>query len=127
MVDNDCLGTLLRELCVQNRRHPMSCKLCGRENGRAFNGEVAIHFPGRDGLNKAIVWVFPKLSVCLRCGFRGVHGSRKRNECVDEWQSRRRIGDLSRVSTALAALISAIRENFGGERCGHGRSHSVVY
>jgi hypothetical protein len=69
MVDNDCLGTLLRELRVQNRRHPMSCKLCGRENGRAFNGEVAIHFPGRDGLNKPIVWVFPELSVCLRCGF----------------------------------------------------------
>jgi hypothetical protein len=31
-----------------------------------FSGELAIHFPGLEG--KPIVWVFPKLSVCLKCG-----------------------------------------------------------
>ena len=29
---------------------------------------MALHFPGLDGLNKPIVWVFPKISVCLDCG-----------------------------------------------------------
>ena len=33
-----------------------------------FNGEVAIHFPGREGLTKPIVWVFPKLTICFDCG-----------------------------------------------------------
>jgi hypothetical protein len=36
---------------------------------RDFSGEIAIHFPGLDGLDKPIVWVFPKLLVCLDCGF----------------------------------------------------------
>ena len=47
----------------------MTCQVCGSGQGRAFNGEIAIHFPGLDGLNKPIVWVFPKLLVCLDCGF----------------------------------------------------------
>jgi len=46
----------------------MSCgQQCSTEI-MTFNGELAIHFPGLEGLNKPIVWVFPKLSVCLRCG-----------------------------------------------------------
>ena len=48
---------------------PMSCESCQAEKRRVFNGEVAIHFPGLKGLNMPIVWVFPKLNVCLDCGF----------------------------------------------------------
>lgn len=33
-----------------------------------FNGEIAIHFSGLEGLDKPIVWVFLKLLVCLNCG-----------------------------------------------------------
>jgi len=47
----------------------MSCKGCHSNNQSAFNGEIAIHFPGLKGLDKPIVWVFPKLAVCLECGF----------------------------------------------------------
>ena len=47
----------------------MSCKSCQSQNQRNFNGEIAIHFPGLKGLDKPIVWVFPKLLVCLDCGF----------------------------------------------------------
>jgi hypothetical protein len=47
----------------------MSCKSCQSENQYLFNGEVAIHFPGLQGLDKPIVWVFPKLLVCFNCGF----------------------------------------------------------
>jgi hypothetical protein len=39
------------------------------DNHNTFNGEIAIHFPGLKGLDKPIVWVFPKLAVCLECGF----------------------------------------------------------
>jgi hypothetical protein len=46
----------------------MSCRYCSAET-RIFNGEIAIHFPGLKGLDKPIVWVFPKVLVCLDCGF----------------------------------------------------------
>jgi len=47
----------------------VSCKSCLSANTRNFNGEIAIHSPGLTGLNEPIVWIFPKLSVCLDCGF----------------------------------------------------------
>jgi hypothetical protein len=47
----------------------MVCKGCHSEKQSVFNGEIAIHFPGLEGLDKSIVWVFPKLVVCLHCGF----------------------------------------------------------
>jgi hypothetical protein len=47
----------------------MTCKGCHSDEQSVFNGEIAIHFPGLEGLNKSIVWVFPKLVVCLHCGF----------------------------------------------------------
>ena len=47
----------------------MSCQSCRSEHQRNFNGEIAIHFPGLDGLDKPIVWVFPRLLACLDCGF----------------------------------------------------------
>jgi len=47
----------------------MSCKSCQSEHQSNLNGEIAIHFPGPNGLNKPIVWVFPNLLVCLDCGF----------------------------------------------------------
>jgi hypothetical protein len=46
----------------------MSCKRCDSDNLKDFNGEIAIHFPGLEGLDKPIVWLFPKLMVCLKCG-----------------------------------------------------------
>ena len=47
----------------------MSCKQCSSQHQQIFNGEIAIHFPGLDGLNKPIVWTFPKLLICMDCGF----------------------------------------------------------
>ena len=46
----------------------MACKRCDSGNQRTFNGEVAIHFPGLNALDKPIVFVFPKLVVCVQCG-----------------------------------------------------------
>jgi len=46
----------------------MACTVCGSDRQGKFNGEAAIHFPGLQGLDKPIVWVFPQLLVCLNCG-----------------------------------------------------------
>lgn len=46
----------------------MPCKQCASEKRGHFNGEVALHFPGLGGLSKPIVWVFPRVTVCLSCG-----------------------------------------------------------
>ena len=47
---------------------PMTCSACDSDRLSTFNGEIAIHFPGLEGLNEPIVWVFPKVVVCLNCG-----------------------------------------------------------
>jgi len=44
------------------------CNSCESDNQDIFNAEILLHFPGLAGLNKPIVWVFPKVSVCLDCG-----------------------------------------------------------
>ena len=46
-----------------------TCKSCQSSKPSQFNGEIAIHFPGLEGLSKEILWVFPKLRICLNCGF----------------------------------------------------------
>ena len=47
----------------------MSCKRCDSNYLKEFSGELAIHSPGREGLTKPLVWVFPRLQTCLDCGF----------------------------------------------------------
>ncbi len=46
----------------------MACRSCQSPNQSIFDGELCIHFPGLKGLDKPMVWVFPKLIVCLDCG-----------------------------------------------------------
>jgi hypothetical protein len=46
----------------------MACKQCSSDHQSTFSTEVNIHFPGREGLDKPTVWVFPKVLVCLDCG-----------------------------------------------------------
>ena len=44
------------------------CASCQSENQKTFTSEMAVHFPGIEGLNKPIVWIYPRISVCLDCG-----------------------------------------------------------
>jgi hypothetical protein len=46
----------------------MPCKSCGSVNRSEFRAEMGIHFPGLKNIDKPVVWVFPKLFVCLDCG-----------------------------------------------------------
>jgi hypothetical protein len=47
----------------------MSCTLCASGKEAEFIAEINIHFPGLKNLDKPTVWVFPKVLVCLDCGF----------------------------------------------------------
>jgi hypothetical protein len=47
----------------------VACKSCGSENRADFPAEVNIHLPDRKGQQNPAVLVFPKLRVCLDCGF----------------------------------------------------------
>jgi hypothetical protein len=44
------------------------CRSCQSANKRIFNGEIAIHFSGFEGLDKPIVRIFSKIMVCTNCG-----------------------------------------------------------
>jgi hypothetical protein len=47
----------------------MTCKSCTSENQQRFTSEIAVHFAGLKNLDKPPVFVFPKLLVCMDCGF----------------------------------------------------------
>jgi hypothetical protein len=47
----------------------MQCKVCGSRNQTEFNAEINVHFPGLKNVDKPAVLVFPKLLLCLDCGF----------------------------------------------------------
>lgn len=47
---------------------PRRCNACSSEDLREFSGELAVHFAGIEGLSKAVVWIFPEVSVCVHCG-----------------------------------------------------------
>ena len=47
----------------------MFCLICGSGNQTELTAEMLIHFSGLKNLNKPAVWVFPRLLVCLDCGF----------------------------------------------------------
>jgi hypothetical protein len=47
----------------------MSCTVCTSANQMEFPTEMAIHFSGKKNQDKPHVFAFPKLLVCLDCGF----------------------------------------------------------
>jgi len=47
----------------------MYCSFCDSSNQAEFNTEVMIHLRGLKNIDKPGVLVFPKVLVCLDCGF----------------------------------------------------------
>jgi hypothetical protein len=46
----------------------MPCKSCGSVNQSEFTAEMAMHFAGLKNIDAPVVWVFPRIVVCLDCG-----------------------------------------------------------
>ena len=49
----------------------MRCVGCESDRLKEFPSEIAIHFSGLANLDKPHVLVFPKVVVCMDCGFSG--------------------------------------------------------
>jgi hypothetical protein len=47
----------------------MNCRSCTSSNQVEFPAEINIHSPDLKNLGKPSVFVFPKLTVCIDCGF----------------------------------------------------------
>jgi hypothetical protein len=47
----------------------MSCFSCTSRNEAEFAAEVNVHFPGCQEFGQPGIFVFPKVLVCLDCGF----------------------------------------------------------
>jgi len=47
----------------------MSCRSCASGNQAEFSTEMMLHFSGVKNLDRAGVMIFPKVLVCLECGF----------------------------------------------------------
>jgi hypothetical protein len=47
----------------------MVCKLCGSNNQAELAAEINVHHPGLQGIDQPALWAFPKLAVCLDCGY----------------------------------------------------------
>jgi len=45
------------------------CKSCGSLTLVQLNAEICFHFPGLSGLMISPIFAFPKVAVCLDCGF----------------------------------------------------------
>jgi len=47
----------------------MTCLSCRSVKQAELTAEMLIHFSGLKHLDKSSIWLFPKLLVCLDCGF----------------------------------------------------------
>ena len=47
----------------------MSCASCGSGNQSEFASEMILHFRGLENINDPGVLAFPKVLICLDCGF----------------------------------------------------------
>jgi len=47
----------------------MACGRCASSNQKEFPAEICVHLPDLSDLTSPPVLLFPKLLVCLRCGF----------------------------------------------------------
>ena len=59
-----CFGKLLAPEDVV-----MNCASCGSSNESEFNAEINVHFRGLKNLDNPGVLAFPKILICLDCGF----------------------------------------------------------
>jgi hypothetical protein len=47
----------------------MACRSCGSREQAEFAAEVSVHLLGLQNVDKPTVLAFPRLLVCMSCGF----------------------------------------------------------
>jgi hypothetical protein len=47
----------------------MACRSCGSKDPTGFVAEMSVHVPGLENVEKSTVLVFPRILVCMTCGF----------------------------------------------------------
>jgi hypothetical protein len=47
----------------------VSCRSCDSDKQHIFEAEIPVVFPSFEDRGKPIVWVFPRLLICLACGY----------------------------------------------------------
>jgi hypothetical protein len=47
----------------------MACRSCGSKDPTGFAAEMSVHVLGLENVDKSTVLVFPRLLVCMNCGF----------------------------------------------------------
>jgi len=77
----------------------MHCVKCGSDRLMELSAEIAIHFSARENLDKPHVFVFPKVMVCLDCGFSEFS--------IAEPELRNLGGAIARNESLLSKLCSA--------------------
>ena len=79
----------------------MICLSCRSVNQAELTAEMLIHFPAIKNIDKPGVWLFPKLTVCLDCGFSGFTVPETELASVAE-------GSLADKSSTLADTIALV-------------------
>jgi ribosomal protein L40E len=54
---------------LQAKKVTMACRSCGSRNPTGFAAEMSVHVLGLENVDKSTVLVFPRILVCMNCGF----------------------------------------------------------
>ena len=94
----------------------MSCSACHSRNLREFDSEITIHIDqGIDDLTKSNAVVFPKITICMDCGF--MQGQIKEDDFTPSRPtSRDETGPLT--ESVLSDLEKSTFRSFQIRRCG---------
>src|SRR4029077_12496376 len=88
----------------------MVCRLCQAENETEVGAEINIHFPAQMGLDEPPLLVFPKLVVCLCCGFTNFTLEATELRQVAEVGAKRRSADSLRLEVSMVAKYDIFRK-----------------
>lgn len=59
----------VRSAAIKNEEWAGKCLYCKPENQAEFTAEINIHFRGLKAIDNPGIMLFPKVGVCLVCGF----------------------------------------------------------
>jgi hypothetical protein len=95
----------------------MTCKSCTSTNHLRFSAEINVHFGGWEGLKKPGVLVFPKLLVCMDCGFTEFAMPKTELEKLGSGYENAKAQDLRRVRFETRDYARSVTSDPFGDGC----------